>query len=314
MINFGQSALPLPEEEFSLLTAELFKTLKGIKNYSKEISFSFSTEALNGEPSEEALGVVLHSLLGLQARFTGKLKQLFAFAGNRFITEYDTWITKNTKSILDVESCPYDKVSASLIDIPTGMKLSYPECAMLLTAILTKQDIVKIFNNAYKTIDMVMASVAQGSSQGEAKLRSETSKMVASLRMVEDYHQKLFDGFSNVASVPKKVEFSKQFKDMEELQTFRTSLSTINKELAKFRTIQSSIPNLEKRVGKVVDYMLDTESRSGGDYIPTKTFVTALAEYIGTVDSVLSIYGDAGLRAMALTHNATFVYHTLRGK
>lgn len=314
MIDFGQNILPTPEEEFAAVVAELFDTVQDIKKYSEEVKCSFSVESLTGEPSEEALGSIINGIVGLQARFTGKLKQLFAFAGNRFITEYDTWTTSQTKNILNVESLPYDQVGSLPIDVPTGMRLKYPECALLISSILNKNDVVKVFNNACKTVDMVMAAVSQGSSQCETKLKGETAKMVASLRMVEEYHQKLFKGFDHAAGIQKKIEFSKQFGNMEELKNFRLKLDEINKELAKFKSVQRNVPILEKRVGELVDYVLDAESRSKGDYIPTKNFVTALAEYIGTVDSVLAIYGDTGLRAMALTHNATFVYQALRGK
>lgn len=305
MIDFGQESLPT-------IDATLYEAQCAVVGSLETLQETISVDYT--DYSTESLGAVIGRIRSAHATFTSRIHNLFTIGQKRYTTEYATWMKKHGRDVAAVERMTYEDACEHDVDYPTGMKMSYPECMKLIDGIMGKYDIHAVVKNATELMDAILASIAQGSDRCESKLASSHAKLEALLKPVLDMHATLLDGFDGDVHSMDQIAFGKMFANMDELKQFRETLGVANERLSALRQIRKTLDVLEQRVDSVVNYLLDTEGRTEDDYQPSSKFTKQFAQYITSVDGAISMYGDTSLRLMALTHNTTFVYQTLRGK
>ena len=293
-------------------SAELYAALESLTS---NISQLENTGKLEGEEySVESLQDVLTQISANTNLFVTKLKNLFTIGNQVYITEYQTWSAKNAMRIGKVERMSTESVAGQLIDIPSGMTGTYGECATMLNHLVETLDIFAVLRNVSHTADCILISINQGSNSCEGSLASAIAQLAVMRNKTDISFNKLmamfnFDATDHAVS----VSFNSQFTDVEALAQCRKTLANTDKKIVKSSSLVKESQQLETRVNRCVDYLVDKEPRNENEYKPTPKFVKQLTEYLSDAEHLINTYGVAITVYMAITHNLTFVYKKLGG-
>jgi hypothetical protein len=263
------------------------------------------------EISAEQFAGMFDSIVKTYKAVLGKFKTMSAIHHRKYVTEYANFIKSNQQLVAKVEALPFESIKDIAVDFPTGMKLKYPEVLDLVCKIFDLFWTNDSIGMASATVDRLLNMMSKEQPGYEKTLSAAAGVLATSCRALTDVHTVLMDNFDPEGKTLAKKKVSELFDPELTIAGVRAGLSGCDKQLAKAPWLNTKAEYLEKTLDLCVSYVEDRTSGVTKGYVPPKSFIEELANFILTIDKLFIMYGDAALVTMTISHNLVFVYKAI---
>ena len=264
----------------------------------------------NPDISEEALvgffGKIGETILSIGNTF----KTLVLKGGNR--SELRFIYEQNTIQINRLESKSIADYVDVEVDVPTGMKGTYPEAASVISESYGSLDMLATIQSGVRVMDTVLSSLSKGSTTHEREVDAANKILEGKLKRQETSLKALRKVFPGKGEALKQYPISKMVNSFEELKAVRLSLMALEQQLLSVTKIHNFMENMAKSCELAAEFAKDNTGEGGSsDHVPSSKFLGTLSRYLGNNAKALTNFSEIVNVHMATEHNLGLAYTKL---
>jgi hypothetical protein len=251
-----------------------------------------SMEGLNSNIIGRLFVGVIDTFGGLLSTWATNLTRCFKDLKRSELNEFTS---SNMLKVATVERLTFDKAMNVAVDIPSNMKSTYIKAINSIVDAYVKLNAINNAKLADISFNEMITSINTGNKKLAAQISSTYSvitRSVAGAKMAVSTCFSQFDGKSQY-----KVEFSKVFNSMKELQDSKRILLDNEYRLQDVAVLAKLVESIEGSCKEMVKVF------ESNDALVTSKDLNLLSETAKNLALVVDAYGMAAMRQMTLEHN-----------
>lgn len=262
---------------------------------------------LEGEVTNEGLASMVGSINDVVLRLYNNFKAVVLKGGKRSELKY--FYESNVSAVKRVEGKPIEEYADVEVDFPTGMRGTYADGTLAISAVYSALDMLQCVKEALKASDVILSSMSKGSDAHESVVALADKVNSTQLKKQNIEIAKLKKVFTGKGTGKARVKLSKLFGVMDDVKSCRMTLVALEQNLLDGPVINNRVQSMHESTGLAVDFIKNSlDSTDPEAYVPTKDFIRGYSDYIKNIAIALGNYGETMVAHMAIEHNMALVY------